>query len=201
MRPYIRLDGLPNKNPNYCLTDYIAPADMGVADYIGGFVVTTGLGVDALAAEYEKNNDDYNAILLKALADRLAEAFAERMHERVRKELWGYNAGEQLDNKALIKEAYPGIRPASGYPACPDHTEKTALFELLDATRETSVSLSENFAMSPASSVSGFYFAHADARYFGIGKIDHDQAVAYAERKGMPLAEVERWLAPVLNYK
>ncbi|MDP4639839.1 MAG: methionine synthase [Pseudomonadales bacterium] len=191
----------PNKNPNYCLTDYIAPADMGVADYIGGFVVTTGLGVDALAAEYEKNNDDYNAILLKALADRLAEAFAERMHERVRKELWGYNAGEQLDNKALIKEAYPGIRPAPGYPACPDHTEKTALFELLDATRETSVSLSENFAMSPASSVSGFYFAHADARYFGIGKIDHDQAVAYAERKGMPLAEVERWLAPVLNYK
>jgi 5-methyltetrahydrofolate--homocysteine methyltransferase len=191
----------PNENPNYCLADYIAPLDSGLQDYIGGFVVTTGLGVETLAAEFEADNDDYNSILVKALADRLAEAFAERMHERVRKEFWGYNSAEELDNKDLIKEKYQGIRPAPGYPACPDHTEKTALFELLDATAETSVSLSENYAMSPASSVSGFYFSHPESRYFGLGKIDRDQVLSYAERKDMSLADVERWLSPVLNYK
>ncbi len=191
----------PNEQPNYCLADYIAPVDSGQADYIGGFVVTTGLGVDELAAQYEANHDDYNSILLKALADRLAEAFAERMHERVRKEFWGYAADEVLDNESLIKEKYQGIRPAPGYPACPDHTEKAALFDLLDATAQTSVTLSENYAMSPASAVSGFYFSHPEARYFGLGKIDRDQVENYAERKGMPVEEIERWLSPVLNYQ
>ena len=191
----------PNEQPNYCLADYIAPVDSGQADYIGGFVVTTGLGVDELAAQYEANHDDYNSILLKALADRFAEAFAERMHERVRKEFWGYATDEVLGNEDLIKERYQGIRPAPGYPACPDHTEKAALFDLLDATAKTSVSLSENYAMSPASAVSGFYFAHPEARYFGLGKIDRDQVESYAERKGMTVAEIERWLSPVLNYQ
>ena len=191
----------PNEQPNYCLADYIAPVDSGLADYIGGFVVTTGLGVDELAAQYEANHDDYNSILLKALADRFAEAFAERMHERVRKEFWGYAADEVLDNESLIKEKYQGIRPAPGYPACPDHTEKAALFDLLDATAQTSVSLSENYAMSPASAVSGFYFSHPEARYFGLGKIDRDQVENYAERKGVPVEEIERWLSPVLNYQ
>ena len=191
----------PNEQPNYCLADYIAPVDSGLADYIGGFVVTTGLGVDELAAQYEANHDDYNSILLKALADRFAEAFAERMHERVRKEFWGYAADEMLDNESLIKEKYQGIRPAPGYPACPDHTEKAALFDLLDATAQTSVSLSENYAMAPASAVSGFYFAHPEARYFGLGKIDRDQVESYAERKSMTVTEIERWLAPVLNYQ
>jgi 5-methyltetrahydrofolate--homocysteine methyltransferase len=191
----------PNENPNYCLSDFIAPAGIGMLDYIGGFMVTTGLGVETLAAEFEAQHDDYNSILVKALADRLAEAFAERMHERVRKEFWGYKKDEQLGNEELIKEKYQGVRPAPGYPACPDHTEKAALFELLDAEAETSVSLSENFAMSPASSVSGFYFSHPESRYFGLGKIDRDQVLNYAERKDMSLADVERWLSPVLNYK
>ena len=191
----------PNENPNYCLADYIAPAGIGLKDYIGGFVVTTGLGVETLAAQFEAELDDYNSILVKALADRFAEAFAERMHERVRKEFWGYNRDETLDNKELIKEKYQGIRPAPGYPACPDHTEKTALFDLLNAEAETSVCLSENYAMSPASSVRGFYFSHPESRYFGLGKIDRDQVQSYAERKDMSLAEVERWLSPVLNYK
>jgi 5-methyltetrahydrofolate--homocysteine methyltransferase len=191
----------PNENPNYCLADYIAPAGIGLKDYIGGFVVTTGLGVETLAAQFEAELDDYNSILVKALADRFAEAFAERMHERVRKEFWGYNRDETLDNKELIKEKYQGIRPAPGYPACPDHTEKTALFDLLNAEAETSVCLSENYAMSPASSVSGFYFSHPESRYFGLGKIDRDQVQSYAERKDMSLTEVERWLSPVLNYK
>ena len=191
----------PSEQPNYCLADFIAPVASGLSDYIGGFTVTAGLGVDELATAYEQRQDDYNAILLKALADRLAEAFAERMHERVRQEFWGYAKDEALDNEALIKEKYQGIRPAPGYPACPDHTEKTALFELLDATAATGVSLSENFAMSPASSVSGFYFSHPQARYFGLGKIDRDQVASYAERKGMTVAETERWLSPVLNYQ
>ncbi|MEX1236691.1 MAG: vitamin B12 dependent-methionine synthase activation domain-containing protein, partial [Pseudomonadales bacterium] len=191
----------PNEQPNYCLSDYVAPVESNVEDYIGGFVVTAGLGVDAIAAEYEANNDDYNAILVKAIADRLAEAFAERMHERVRKEFWGYAEKEKLANDELIKERYQGIRPAPGYPACPDHTEKETLFSLLDATPTANVALTESFAMSPASSVSGFYFSHPDARYFGLGKIDKDQVEDYAQRKGMDLSVVERWLTPVLVYK
>ena len=191
----------PNDQPNYCLADYVAPLGSGVADYVGGFVVTAGLGVSELAAKYEAANDDYNAILLKALADRLAEAFAERMHERVRKEFWGYAGDEKLDNVELIKERYRGIRPAPGYPACPDHTEKAILFSLLDATNATGVQLTENFAMLPAASVSGFYFSHPDARYFGLGKVDRDQVECYAKRKGMGVDEAERWLSPVLVYR
>jgi len=191
----------PNTQPNYCLADYIAPVGSGVKDYIGAFVVTAGLGTDEIAKQYQEVGDDYNSILVKALADRLAEAFAERMHERVRKEFWGYTPEEDLDNTDLIKEVYEGIRPAPGYPACPDHTEKALLFELLNATTEADVQLTENFAMMPAASVSGFYFSHPDARYFGIGKIDRDQVESYAKRKEMGIDEVERWLSPVLKYK
>ncbi len=191
----------PNEQPNFCLADYVAPVQSGVPDYIGGFVVTAGLGVEALARAFEKDKDDYNAILVKALADRLAEAFAERLHERVRREFWGYAPEESLDAEALIREKYQGVRPAPGYPACPDHTEKATLFSLLDAENNSGVSLTESFAMNPAASVSGFYFSHPDSRYFGIGKIDQDQVIDYAQRKQMPLEEVERWLAPVLVYR
>jgi len=190
----------PNEQPNYCLSDYVVPVDSGLDDYIGGFVVTTGLGAEKMAGEYEANNDDYNAFLCKALADRLAEAFAEKMHELVRKEYWGYAPDEDLGSEALIKEQYQGIRPAPGYPACPDHTEKELLFKLLDATAKAKVELTESFAMSPAASVSGWYFSHPDARYFGLGKIDKDQVQSYAERKGMELETAERWLSPVLVY-
>ncbi len=182
--------------PNLSLADYIAPH----GDYVGGFCVTTGHGVDELAARYERDHDDYNSILLKALADRLAESFAEQMHKRVRTELWGYDPQESLDNESLIRERYRGIRPAPGYPACPDHTEKATLFDLLDATATTGVSLSENYAMSPASSVSGFYFAHPDAKYFAVGKIGRDQVESLAARKGASVESVERWLRPNLNY-
>jgi 5-methyltetrahydrofolate--homocysteine methyltransferase len=188
----------PGDKPNYCLADFIAPKSTRKQDYIGGFVVTAGQGVQALADQYEAVNDDYNAILLKALADRLAEAFAERMHERVRKEFWGYATHESLQNEELIKEKYTGIRPAPGYPACPDHTEKGTLFELLDAETATGVSLTENFAMSPAASVSGFYFSHPESRYFGLGKIDREQLQNYAERKQLSESEAERWLRPNL---
>ncbi len=191
----------PNQQPNFCLADYIAPSGMEINDYIGGFVVTAGLGVEELAAGYEAEKDDYNAILVKALADRLAEAFAEYMHERVRKEYWGYATDEQFDNAELIKEQYSGIRPAPGYPACPDHTEKETLFNLLDASSATGVELTEHFAMTPAATVSGFYFSHPESRYFGIGKIEKDQVTSYAKRKGMTIAEAERWLSPVLKYK
>ena len=163
-------------------------------------MVTAGPEIDAVAERFERANDDYNAILAKALADRLAEAFAERMHQRVRTEFWGYAADEDLANDALISEDYRGIRPAPGYPACPDHTEKRTLFDILDAEAKTGVSLTESFAMWPPSSVSGFYFAHPDARYFGVGKIERDQVVDYARRKGMDLAIAERWLSPNLNY-
>ncbi|PLW69042.1 methionine synthase [Pseudohalioglobus lutimaris] len=182
--------------PNQSLADYIAPE----GDYLGGFCVTTGHGVEELAARYEAEHDDYNSILLKALADRLAESFAEHMHRLVRTELWGYDPEESLDNDSLIRERYRGIRPAPGYPACPDHTEKATLFELLDATKNTGVSLSENYAMSPASSVSGFYFAHPEAKYFAVGKIGRDQVESLAERKGTSVESVERWLRPNLNY-
>jgi 5-methyltetrahydrofolate--homocysteine methyltransferase len=185
---------------NFALADFVAPKDSGVRDYIGGFVVTTGLGLDAKVAEFEATNDDYSSIMVKALADRLAEAFAERLHEKVRRELWGYAPNEHLDNQALIKEQYQGIRPAPGYPACPDHTEKRTLFELLDAERLSGVHLTESYAMQPASAVSGWYFWHPEAQYFGVGKIEKDQVEAYSSRKGVSLAEAERWLAPILNY-
>ena len=191
----------PNEQPNYCLSDYVAPTETGLKDYVGGFVVTAGLGVEKLAASFEAEHDDYNSILIKALADRLAEAFAERMHERVRKELWGYDQQEALSNEELIKERYAGIRPAPGYPACPDHTEKATLFSLLDATNEIGIDLTEHYAMTPAASVSGFYFSHPQSRYFGLGKIAKDQVESYAERKGQSLEEAEKWLSPVLSYK
>ena len=189
-----------NARPNFALSDFIAPHDAGVPDYFGGFLVTAGAEIDGIAARYEKSNDDYNAILAKALADRLAEAFAERMHQRVRTELWGYAPDEDLSNEELISEDYRGIRPAPGYPACPDHTEKRTLFELLDAEAATGVSLTESCAMWPPSSVAGFYFAHPEARYFGVGRIERDQVGDYARRKGMDVEEAERWLAPNLNY-
>ncbi len=186
--------------PYYALSDFIATKESGVPDYFGGFAVTAGLGCDELVAKFEKDYDDYNSIMAKALADRLAEAFAEKMHELVRKQYWGYSTGEQLSTDDLIKEEYQGIRPAPGYPACPDHTEKTTLFELLKAEDNANMHLTESLAMTPAASVSGFYFAHPQARYFGLGKISKDQVEDYAVRKNMPLEEVERWLGPNLNY-
>jgi len=190
----------PADIPNYCLADYVAPKETGVADYIGGFAVTAGIGIDARVAEFEKQNDDYNAILLKALADRLAEAFAELLHARVRREFWGYAADETLDNDALIAEKYRGIRPAPGYPACPEHSEKGPLFELLQAPQNAGITITESFAMLPTAAVSGFYFSHPQAQYFATGKIDRDQVADYARRKGWSLEEAERWLAPVINY-
>ncbi len=187
-------------NPNLCLADYIAPLESGVADYIGGFVVTAGLGVAAQVARYEDDDDDYNSILLKAIADRLAEAFAERLHEEVRRTHWGYAAAESLGNAELIREVYQGIRPAPGYPACPDHTEKATLFRLLDATAETGVELTSSYAMDPAATVSGFYFSHPQAKYFGVGKIDRDQVEDYAQRKDASLTDTETWLQPTLGY-
>ena len=186
--------------PNFCLSDYIAPKETNKKDYVGGFAVTTGIGIEAWVEKFEKDNDDYNAILLKALADRLAEAFAECMHYKVRTEFWGYVKDEKLSSEELIEEEYIGIRPAPGYPACPDHTEKKTLFKILDAENATSIKLTESYAMYPASSVSGFYFAHPDAKYFGLGQISKDQIEDYADRKNMNIEEVERWLAPVLNY-
>jgi 5-methyltetrahydrofolate--homocysteine methyltransferase len=174
-----------------CLADFIAPESAGYMDYMGGFAVTSGHGVEDRVKEFEARHDDYNAILLKALADRLAEAFAERMHERVRKELWGYAPDEDLSNDDLIREKYP---------ACPDHSEKPELFRLLNATENTGITLSDNFAMWPASSVSGYYIAHPDAQYFGIGKIGRDQVADYAARRGMTVGEAERWLSPNLAY-
>ncbi|MCB2108247.1 MAG: cobalamin-dependent protein, partial [Rhodobacteraceae bacterium] len=189
-----------NDRANFALADFVAPKDSGVADYLGGFAVTAGHGVDAKVAEFAKTHDDYASIMLKALADRLAEAFAERLHERVRKELWGYAASEKFSNDDLIAERYRGIRPAPGYPACPDHTEKATLWKLLDAEKNTGVQLTESFAMWPAAAVSGFYFAHPDARYFGVGKIERDQVESLAQRKNMRVPDMERWLASNLNY-
>lgn len=185
---------------NMALADFIAPKESGVSDYIGGFAVTTGFGEDEVAKRFEEKNDDYRSILSKALADRLAEAFAEHMHARVRREFWGYAKDENLDNDQLIAEAYQGIRPAPGYPAQPDHTEKETLFALLDAEASIGIKLTESFAMWPGAAVSGFYFSHPQSAYFGVGRIDRDQVVDYAKRKAMPLAECERWLAPILNY-
>jgi 5-methyltetrahydrofolate--homocysteine methyltransferase len=190
-----------HERENFALADFIAPRDSGVADYLGGFAVTAGIGLDERVAQFQAEHDDYQAIMLKALADRLAEALAERMHERVRRELWGYSANEALDNDALIAEQYRGIRPAPGYPACPDHTEKQTLFDLLDAEANTSITLTESFAMHPGASVSGWYFSHPEARYFGVGRIERDQIEDYARRKGWTVEEAERWLAPNLNYE
>ena len=190
----------PNGKPNLSLADYIAPIDSGVPDYIGGFCVTTGHGVKELAAQFEAEHDDYSSIMLKSLADRLAESFAEYLHRLVRTELWGYAAKESLSNDDLIKERYRGIRPAPGYPACPDHTEKATLFRLLDAANTCGVELSESYAMSPAAAVSGFYFAHPEADYFAVGKIGRDQLESIAARKQEPAATMERWLRPVLEY-
>ena len=189
----------PGDKPNLSLADYIAPQGSGVNDYIGGFCVTTGHGVDELAARFEAEHDDYSSIMLKALADRLAESFAEQMHRLVRTELWGYQPDESLSNDDLIRERYRGIRPAPGYPACPDHTEKATLFSLLDASANTGVKLSDNFAMTPASSVSGFYYSHPEAGYFAVGKISRDQVEDIAARKGETVATMERWLRPNLD--
>jgi 5-methyltetrahydrofolate--homocysteine methyltransferase len=190
----------PPGNPNQCLADFVAPKESGIADYVGAFAVTTGLGIDLKVKEFEAKNDDYSAILVKALADRLAEAFAEHLHHRVRTEFWGYAGNEKLGNDELIAEKYSGIRPAPGYPACPDHTEKADLFHLLDAGKNAQMTLTESFAMLPTAAVSGFYLAHPDSRYFAVGKIERDQVADYAHRKGMDLATMERWLAPILNY-
>lgn len=184
--------------PNFSLSDFVSP-ERG-QDYIGLFAVTTGLGLEKLVEKHKKNHDDYSEIMAKALADRLAEAFAELLHEKVRREWWGYARDEALNNEELIEEKYVGIRPAPGYPACPDHTEKKLLFELLDASA-VGITLTESFAMYPAAAVSGFYFSHPDSRYFGLGKIEKDQVTDYAQRKGMPLPEVEKWLSPVLSYE
>ncbi|MBT8473637.1 MAG: methionine synthase [Marinicaulis sp.] len=185
---------------NYCLSDFIAPKDSGKPDYIGGFAVTAGIGEDEFAESFDKRNDNYSAILSKALADRLAEAFAEHMHERVRREFWGYAANEKFSPEELISEKYQGIRPAPGYPAQPDHTEKETLFRLLDVEKNAAISLTESFAMTPASSVSGLYFSHPESLYFGVGKIAPDQVEDYAARKGLSVKLVERWLSPILNY-
>jgi len=186
--------------PNYNVSDFVAPKSSGVKDYMGAFAVTTGIGIEKKVAEFEQQHDDYNSIMLKALADRLAEAFAERMHQRVRREFWGYAPDENLANDELIKESYRGIRPAPGYPANPEHTEKTLLWQLLNVEKNAGIELTDSMAMMPAASVSGWYFAHPESRYFAVGKINRDQVEDYARRKGMSIAEAERWLAPNLGY-
>jgi 5-methyltetrahydrofolate--homocysteine methyltransferase len=186
--------------PNIALADFVSPKETGLADYVGGFAVTAGIGEEDVARRFERANDDYSKIMVKALADRLAEAFAEALHEKVRKELWAYAPEEKLTNAELIGEEYAGIRPAPGYPAQPDHTEKRTLFDLLGAETATGIKLTESYAMWPAAAVSGLYFSHPESRYFGVGKIGRDQVADYAIRKGWSLEEAERWLAPILNY-
>jgi len=186
--------------PNLCLADYVAPKDSGKRDWVGAFAVTAGIGLDAVCAAFERNHDDYSSILAKALADRLTEALAERLHERVRTEFWGYAPDERQDVAALVAERFRGIRPAPGYPSCPDHTEKRTLFDLLDVPSNAGITLTESCAMLPAASVSGWYFAHPEAHYFGLGRIGRDQVLDYAARKGMAPEEVERWLAANLAY-
>jgi 5-methyltetrahydrofolate--homocysteine methyltransferase len=191
----------PAGQPHYALSDFVAPRDSGVADWVGAFAVTAGIGLDEKVREFEARHDDYGAIMLKALADRLAEALAERMHERVRREFWGYAPEERFTSDDLVREKYRGIRPAPGYPACPDHTEKATLFRMLDAERNTGIRLTESFAMHPTAAVSGWYFSHPEATYFAVGRIDADQVADYARRKGIPLAEAERWLAPAIGHE
>ena len=190
----------PAGQPHYALADFVAPRDSGVADWIGAFAVTAGIGLDDKVREFEARHDDYGSIMLKALADRLAEALAERMHERVRREFWGYAPEERFTNDQLVREEYRGIRPAPGYPACPDHTEKATLWRMLDVERSAGIRLTESFAMYPTAAVSGWYFSHPEARYFQVGKIDADQVADYARRKGFALADAERWLAPIIGY-
>jgi len=190
----------PVERPDFCLADFIAPRDSGVQDWIGAFAVTAGIGIEPHIARFEAVHDDYNAILLKALADRLAEALAERLHQRVRQEFWGYAADESLDNEALIAERYRGIRPAPGYPACPDHSQKATLFRLLDAGATAGMTLTESFAMLPTAAVSGYYFSHPKSQYFVVGRLGKDQVADYARRRGVPLAQAERWLASNLDY-
>lgn len=189
------------EQPYYSLSDFIAPKEAGVKDYIGAFTVTAGIGMEKLVEKFEKEHDDYNSILTKAIADRLAEAFAETMHGLVRRDLWGYAKEESLSHEQIVKEEYRGIRPAHGYPACPDHTEKRILFDLIEPEKNANVTLTENFAMYPASSVSGLYFSHPDSKYFNVGKINKDQVEDYAKRKNMPVEVIERWLAPILAYE
>ncbi|SEJ48937.1 methionine synthase [Frateuria terrea] len=190
----------PVERPNLCLSDFVTPKEYGKPDWVGGFAVTAGLGIEPHLERFRADNDDYSAIILKALADRLAEAFAERMHERVRREFWGYAPHEALDNQALIAEKYQGVRPAPGYPACPDHTEKTTLFRLLDVTANTGIELTEGFAMYPAAAVSGWYFSHPDSQYFVVGRLTRAQVEDYALRKGWTREQAERWLASNLDY-
>ena len=190
----------PVERPNLCLADFIAPKEFGKPDWIGGFAVTAGLGIEQHLNRFHADHDDYSAIILKALADRLAESFAERMHQRVRKEFWGFVPDENLDNEALIAEQYQGIRPAPGYPACPDHTEKATLFNLLDATKNAGITLTEGFSMYPAAAVSGWYFSHPGSQYFVVGRLSLEQVRDYAKRKGWSQAEAERWLAANLDY-
>ncbi|MGB1702221.1 MAG: vitamin B12 dependent-methionine synthase activation domain-containing protein, partial [Cycloclasticus sp.] len=190
----------PPGRKNYCLADTIAPEGSGVSDYVGAFAVTAGIGIEEHVKRFEAEHDDYQSIMLKALADRLAEAFAECLHQKVRKEYWAYEPDESLVNEDLIEEKYKGIRPAPGYPACPDHTEKATLFEVLGATEKTGIELTESFAMTPTAAVSGWYFAHPDAQYFNVGKLKKDQVEDYAERKGESVDYIERWLAPSLAY-
>jgi 5-methyltetrahydrofolate--homocysteine methyltransferase len=191
----------PEGQPHFALSDFVAPRDSGVKDWIGAFAVTAGIGLDDKVREYEARHDDYGAIMLKALADRLAEAMAERMHERVRREFWGYAPEERFSSDQLVREEYRGIRPAPGYPACPDHTEKATLWRMLDVERNAGIHLTESFAMYPTAAVSGWYFSHPEARYFQVGRIDSDQVADYARRKGLSLADAERWLAPVIGYE
>jgi len=190
----------PVERPDFCLADFVAPKASGRPDWVGGFAVTAGIGIEAHIERFERDHDDYSSIMLKALADRLAEAFAERLHERVRREFWGYAPDEALGNDELIAEKYRGIRPAPGYPACPDHTEKTTLFRLLDATRNAGIELTDGYAMVPTAAVSGWYFAHPGSQYFVVGRLTKEQVEDYAKRKGWSLAEAERWLAPNLDY-
>jgi len=198
---FLRQQGKKGTNiANISLSDYIAPKESGKKDYMGFFAITAGIGMEPLLEKYKKDHDDYNDIMIKSVADRLAEAFTELLHKKVRKELWGYAQDERLDNERLIKEEYVGIRPAPGYPACPDHTEKPPIFDILDVTKHIDIFLTESNAMYPASSVSGMYFAHSDSKYFGLGKISKDQAENYAVRKGMDLETIEKWLSPNLNY-
>ncbi|MFZ9709431.1 MAG: vitamin B12 dependent-methionine synthase activation domain-containing protein, partial [Steroidobacteraceae bacterium] len=193
--------GKPEGQPQECLADFVAPRESGVRDYVGAFAVTAGIGIESHVARFEAAHDDYSSILLKALADRLAEAAAEHFHERSRREWWGYATTEQLTNAQLIREEYRGIRPAPGYPACPDHTEKATLWRLLDVERRVGIRLTESYAMYPTAAVSGWYLAHPDAHYFALGKIDRDQLEDYARRKGCSVVEAEKWLAPNLGYE
>ena len=190
----------PVERPDFCLADFVAPKDSGKQDWIGAFAVTAGIGIEPHVARFEADYDDYNAILLKALADRLAEAMAERLHQRVRKEFWGFDADESLDNEALIAEKYRGVRPAPGYPACPEHSEKGTLFAMLDAGNNAGMTLTESFAMLPTAAVSGYYFSHPQSQYFVVGRVSKEQAADYARRKGVTVAQVERWLASNLDY-